>query len=125
MLSSRNVAIWISTSALVLFFSQLGAATARRLDRAQKALRQLLLLENVQRRLRGSALGRHVLAQRFRGILARKGELRRSKHRVLRELERIVLRDAKLHRRSGELLDEPKDVGRTARRYGGHRIDEL
>ena len=39
-------------------------------------------------------------------------------------LRASVLRDAELHRRRGELLDEPEHVGRAARRDRGHRIEQ-
>src|SRR3954462_9645692 len=99
MLSTRNVAICVSTSVLASPLpAHLFAAPAGSLHRAHEALGELLLLEYVQRRLGRAVLGGHVFAQDFRRIAAFHRQLRRAEDRVLRQLERVVFRNAELHR---------------------------
>src|SRR5262245_19664785 len=123
--SIRKTVIWVSTSVLASHFPpHLLAAPAGGLHRAHEALGELLLREHVERRRGGPAFGGDVLPQLGRIFFRRKSELGRPQHRVLGELHGVVLRNAELHRRGGELLDEPEDVGRPARRHGGDRVEQ-
>src|SRR5690606_28959222 len=100
-------AIWASTSVLPELRAELGAAPARRLDRARQALGEPLLGKDLERRLGGAAPGGHVLSQRLRGLGAFERQLRRAVDHVLGELQGVVPRDAQALGAGGELLDEP------------------
>src|SRR5687768_16788998 len=126
--STRNTPICANTSASSVHFSELlaelGAARRRSLDGAPEALGELLLLEDLERCLGRSPFGSDVFAQGRGRFVALGGELGRAENRVQRELARNLGRKPELLARSRELLDEPENIRRPARRHRGDRVEQ-
>src|SRR5204862_2906017 len=120
--STRKVAICANISVLAELFAERAAAASSRRQRLGVALPEFFFFENPQRRLRRAPFGGHVLAQLRRRLGALQCELRRAQHAVLRELERVLRRNAGALGESGELLGEPEDIGRAAAGNCGHGV---
>src|SRR6267378_1594499 len=102
-----SVAIWTNISVFRQLVAELAAALGGRGKRASEALGEPFPLEDAQRRFGRTALRRHPRAQLRRRLAALGRELRRAKHSVCRELERVGFADARLLGKLRELLDQP------------------